>query len=214
VVSSDDNDNVRYIDPCAVSLPFTSHCRVSASGADRHARSTQQLHKTVSHAYPTLSPHAAHPTPVCSDAYSRDSFSTIAWLILAILLTLFFASTAYSFYRQLLDPTSFRAPRAPSDQVRLEHMHGQPYGGGYTPYPGFNAAPRYAPPPGAPPPGFGGYAAPPYEGGKLPGYASDLGHGGKDLDGDDKKDPDAFMEPQHFGAGPSEAELARPGYRV
>jgi len=148
----------------------------------------------------------------CNSAYNRSSFSTIAWLILAVLLTLFFASTAYAFYRQLLDPMSFRAP---SDQVRLESMRGQPYGGGYVPYPGFNAgpAPGYAPPPGAPPPGFAGYAAPAYEPGKLPGYGSEGGHGAKGMDSDEK-DPDAFADAQRFGAGPSEVELGRPGYRV
>ncbi|KIJ28277.1 hypothetical protein M422DRAFT_784591, partial [Sphaerobolus stellatus SS14] len=51
----------------------------------------------------------------CNRAFSRMSISTIAWLIFATLFALFFASIAYSFYRQLLDPSFFRA-QAPSDQ--------------------------------------------------------------------------------------------------
>lgn len=157
---------------------------------------------------PTLPPY--QPRTVCNEMFNRRSFSTIVLLILAIPFTIFFASTAYAFYRQLLDPNSFRAPRAPSDQVRLAALHSnQPYGGGYVPYPGFNAAPNYAPPAGAPPPGFGAYAAPPYEGAKLPGYSTEFD---KDSADDDKKDPEAFARAQH--AGPSEAELGGLGYRM
>jgi hypothetical protein len=141
------------------------------------------------------------------------SFSTIAWLILAIIFTLFFASTAYSFYRQLLDPNTFRAPRAPSDQVRLNALRQQqqPYGGGYMPYPGFN---NYAPPPG-PPPAMAGYSVPPYEGGRLPGYGSEFAP--RDM-GDEKSedqkgsaDPFADTQQQHGGLheGTSETDLSQ-----
>lgn len=145
------------------------------------------------------------------------SFSTIAWLILGLLFTMFFASAVYSFYRQLLDPNTFRAPRAPSDQVRLDalrHQQQQPYGGGYMPYPGFNNnVPVYAPPAG-PPPAAAGYNVPPYEDGRLPGYgtetpAKDMGD---EKSGDQKGGDDPFMDaPQHRGlnAGPSETDLSQ-----
>jgi len=147
----------------------------------------------------------------CNDAYPRTSVSTIIWLLLALVLSLFFASTAYAFYRQLLDPTFNRAQRAPSNQVRLDAMNHQPYGGGYSPYPGFNPAQSYAPPAG-PPPGLGGYSAPPYEAGKLPGYGAEFAP--RDVGDEKEKNADPFVDSQHFGAGPSETELARPGYRV
>ncbi|KAF8508155.1 hypothetical protein JB92DRAFT_2954257 [Gautieria morchelliformis] len=150
----------------------------------------------------------------CRSIYNRMSFSTIAWLILPTLFALFFASVAYSFYRQLLDPNSFRAPRAPSDQVRLEALRTQqqPYGGGYMPYPGFNSVPNYGPPPGPPPPqAMGGYNVPPYEDGQLPGYASEFPAKdvGEEKDAD-QKGGDPFMDAQHAGlrgAGPSETDL-------
>lgn len=159
---------------------------------------------------PTLAPALTSSVTVCRDIWNRSSFSTIAWLLVAALLALFYASIAYSFYRQLLDPTFARAP---SDQVRLAALQGRgaPYGGGHVPYPGFNNnVPTYAPPAGAPP-GFG-TSAPPYEGGRLPGYGSDFAP----RDGYEKeKDGDPFSDSQqHLGAGPSEMELGRPGYRV
>lgn len=146
---------------------------------------------------------------VCNDTFNRMSFSTIAWLILGILFALFFASSAYSFYRQLLDPNTFRAPRAPSDQVRLDalrHQQQQPYGGGYMPYPGFN---NYAPPPG-PPPGMGGYAVPPYESGRLPGYGTEFAAKdvGDEKDGD-KIGGDPFTDHARLNAGPSETDLTQ-----
>ncbi|KAF8523680.1 hypothetical protein BU17DRAFT_63614 [Hysterangium stoloniferum] len=140
----------------------------------------------------------------CSDAFSRNSISTIAWFILGGLLSLFFASIAYSFYRQLLDPLAFRA-QAPSDQVRLQafnrpygyqEQYGyappqQPYGGAYAAptqaYGGGNHPyPSFAPPPG-PPPG-----APPYEAGKLPGYGADVNS--RDVPLEDEKDRNRFKD--------------------
>jgi len=126
----------------------------------------------------------------CSDSFSRTSISVIAWLILVGLLSFFFASIAYSFYRQLLDPQAFRA-QAPSDHVRLQALNQsygrpqeqygyapsqQPYGGAYGG--GNNPYPSFAPPPG-PPPG-----APPYEPGKLPEYGAD--GISRDIPGDEK----------------------------
>ena len=94
---------------------------------------------------PTL-PTYRSQVAVCNNTYYRLSFSTIVWLILMTLVAIFFTSMAYAFYCQLLDPNSFHAPRAPSDQVHLAMLHSnQPYGGGYILYPGFNAAPNYAP---------------------------------------------------------------------
>lgn len=134
-------------------------------------------------------------SPVCAENFSRNSISTIVWLIIGTIVALFFASLAYSFYRQLLDPLAFRA-QAPSDQVRLEALrrpyaqgqygyaseplHGGAYGGGLNPYPAF--APPLGPPPGAPP----------YESAKLPGYGADDASRAI-LDGD-KKDGDPFND--------------------
>jgi len=150
----------------------------------------------------------------CTSLYNRASASTIAWLLLSMIFALFFASIAFSFYRQLLDPNTFRAPRAPSDLVRLDALRHQqePYGGGYMPYPGFHNATNYAPPPGPPPLGLGGYNAPPYEDRELPGYGVDFA--AKDM-GDEKdgdtKGGDPFMDAQHTGLdsrGPSETDLS------
>lgn len=129
--------------------------------------------------------------------YNRSSGAAIAWLLLSIIFALFFASIAFSFYRQLLDPNTFRAARAPSDQIRLDALRHQeqPFGAGYMPYPGFN---EYAPPPG-PPPGTSS-TAPPYEDGRLPGYGGEF----TGIDKDDKKDADKisedpFMDAQYTG---------------
>ena len=111
--------------------------------------------------------------PVCSNAWSRAAFSEIIWLIIAPLVGLFFATVAYSFYRQILDPTSpenvDRRPNAVNGPPPAHYAppyaggYGGGHGGGYNNngY-GFGQGP-YAPPQGPPP-------MPPYDGAKLPGY--------------------------------------------
>ncbi|KLO09989.1 hypothetical protein SCHPADRAFT_800499, partial [Schizopora paradoxa] len=100
-------------------------------------------------------------TSFCNDAWSHDSFSEIAWFIVALIASLFFASINYSYYRQMLDPSSpVNASRAPSAQARAAGGFGaQP--SHYTPPYAFGgadstanlgyAAPQYAPPAGPPP---------------------------------------------------------------
>jgi len=112
---------------------------------------------------------------VCNDAWSRDSFSEIAWLIVALIFGTLLSSIAFSYYRQLLDPNFQR--RAPSQHVGMyvyPSSYNQPYnanfGGGYAPPPG-------PPPQDAP-------FVPPYEGTKLPGYAAE----GYDTHPGDRKD--------------------------
>ncbi|PSS34217.1 hypothetical protein PHLCEN_2v1727 [Hermanssonia centrifuga] len=110
-------------------------------------------------------------------------------------LAFFFVSIAYTYYRQVLDPTSVaNAARAPSAQHRIvanqydTPAYPQHYNPPYLPY--NPPAPIYAPPPG-PPPSVG--KPPAYEGGEADGY----------LDGKDKaEDPFAdFDGPSHGKLG-------------
>lgn len=131
-----------------------------------------------------------HILPVCSAAWSRESFSEIIWLFVASILAFLFASVAYSYYRQLLDPTSVanmeRRPNAATHAVPPAHYappyaggYGGQYGGGYGGYEGYGQGP-YAPPRGPPP-------MPVYDGAKLPEYDGN-GIGGPEKERD-LKDP-------------------------
>jgi len=91
----------------------------------------------------TLNP--ADARNVCNSYWDHDSFSDIAWLIAALLLGLFFVSIAFSFYRQLLDPSSVRT--APSNVYRLEARAMYPPAQGPIPgYAPYNPHPDYVPP--------------------------------------------------------------------
>jgi hypothetical protein len=128
----------------------------------------------------------------CNDAWSHDSFSEIVGLILTIVLSAFFCSLAFAFYRQMIDPSS------PANNSRA------PAGGRST-----NTYPaHYAPAfdyntsvPNLPYKrelrheeeyGYDEQFAPPYEAGKLPGYG--VGDGKFAADGDMKKGDDAFSD--------------------
>jgi len=102
----------------------------------------------------------------CNDAWSRNTFSDIAWLVFSLIASLIFSSIAYSYYRQLLDPSSLatRYPRRQPDGVPLDTFrsqgdygqYSQQTGLGYNAGPSSSQAPEYAPP---------------YESSKLPGYS-------------------------------------------
>jgi len=82
---------------------------------------------------------------ICNDYWNHDSFSDIAWLIAALLLGLFFVSTTFSFYRQLLDPSSVRT--SPSNVYRLQARGMYPTAQGPIPgYAPYNPQPDYVPP--------------------------------------------------------------------
>jgi len=106
-------------------------------------------------------------TDFCNNAWSHDSFEEIAWFIVALIASLFFASINFAYYRQMLDPSSAaNAARAPSAQARAAvggfgaqpQHYTPPYAAGGYGYGGGDStanlgypAPRYAPPPGPPP---------------------------------------------------------------
>jgi len=101
----------------------------------------------------------------CNDAWSHRTFSDIAWLIISLICSLVFASIAFSYYRQLLDPTSGVARTRQQDNVPLDTFRSYGQYGEYAQGTGLaynggaarasSAAPDYAPP---------------YEPSKLPGY--------------------------------------------
>ncbi|TDL27908.1 hypothetical protein BD410DRAFT_761125 [Rickenella mellea] len=138
-------------------------------------------------------------TTFCNHAWSRDSFSEIAWFLGSMLFSFFFASIAFAYYRQVLDPASpANASRAPSNQVRRElgiqpTHYAPPYGGYSGSLPELSyGAPAFAPPPGPPPAEFDESTKPPgYSNGKSGGYE----FGGTPED--DKKDPFADFENNH-----------------
>ena len=118
---------------------------------------------------------------VCNSAWDHDSFSEIAWFIVTSILSLLFASVAFSYYRQMLDPTSpANASRAPSAQARAamypDHYN-PPYAGEYGVYGrgGAGAVGQYAPPPGPPPAAQSTAYVPEYDPAKLPEYDKEIG---------------------------------------
>jgi len=135
----------------------------------------------------------------CQDSWDHDSWADILSFILELVVAVLFVSIAFAYYRQLVDPTSpVNASRAPSNQVM---MH---------PYQGYNNGDRFYPPPE--PPVHQDYYdqqfAPPYDGNKLPGYASERGsklEGDFDVKQDDKADPFSDFD------GPSRKNPS-PGY--
>jgi len=109
-----------------------------------------------SHNVHNLSPSEA--ADYCQSAFDHDTFTDIAWLIVGTLLGLLFVSIAYSYYHQLLDPSSVASRFRTTNSVPL-----QTFGGGPGPYN----------------PPQGGYHmdnrsvdgfVPPYDAAKLPGY--------------------------------------------
>ncbi|KAI6126738.1 hypothetical protein F5141DRAFT_1082999 [Pisolithus sp. B1] len=118
---------------------------------------------------------AADATTYCNDVWSRDSWAEILLLILLIVVGLLFTSTAFAYYRQVIDPTSpVNSSRAPANQVRMDD------------FPAYNPpydAPAYAPPAGPPP--FDGEGKPPqYNYGGYSSFGDDKGK-----EEDPKNDP-------------------------
>jgi len=113
------------------------------------------------HSSETLSPSEAQN--FCQNAWDHDTFTDFAWLFASTLLALFYASVAYGYYHQLLDPTSVisRLPRA-TNNYPMNNFRA------YDNAPGQSNL-GYAPPPGAPPSVKDGFV-PPYDPAKLPAY--------------------------------------------
>jgi len=101
----------------------------------------------------------------CNDAWSHATFSDIAWLIFSTICSLVFASLAFSYYRQLLDPMSGVARTRPQDNnVPLDTFRNY---GQYNEYAQGTGLPYNA---GRSSPRPASEYAPPYEASKLPGY--------------------------------------------
>ncbi|KAI6112385.1 hypothetical protein EV401DRAFT_203077 [Pisolithus croceorrhizus] len=102
----------------------------------------------------------------CNDAWSHDSWAEILLLVLLIVVGLLFTSTAFAYYRQVIDPTSpVNSSRTPANQVRMDDFPAY-----HAPY----DAPAYAPPAGPPP--FDGEGKPPqYNYGAYSSFGDDKG---------------------------------------
>lgn len=137
----------------------------------------------------------------CSDAWNHDSWSEIGWFIVSSIMALLFASVAFSYYRQMLDPASV----VNSSRTIPPQNYQPPYVGSYAygnaPYGSgnlagsnvnFGGASGYAPPAG-PPPGFEATA---YDSTKLPDYERGgyLGADGDKKDDDLKGGEDPFAD--------------------
>lgn len=131
----------------------------------------------------------------CKRSFDRDSWGEPLAFLFTSVCAVFFAAIAFSYYRQVLDPSSpanaSRAPQARAGNFPSHYnppydanAYGAPYGG--QPYFG---QPRYAPPPGPPPRGDDPFV-PPYEG-KPPGY---LGGDTKGYGSDDDSKDDPFAD--------------------
>lgn len=125
-------------------------------------------------------------TSFCNDAWSHNTFSDIAWLLISLICSLVFASLAYSYYRQLLDPTSGVGRTRPRDtNVPLDTFRNyNEYQGPGLPYNAGGSRPAAA--------RAGSIAqsefVPPYEPSKLPGYGSAYDDPDKKAPTDEEKD--------------------------
>ncbi|KAG9226960.1 hypothetical protein CCMSSC00406_0003367 [Pleurotus cornucopiae] len=141
----------------------------------------------------------------CRRAWDRDSWGEIVSLLIILFLAGMFASIAFAYYRQVLDPSSpANASRAPSSQVRAAGYptyYNPPYNASAVPNLGYSQPPQqYPPPPGPPPQHRDETFVPPYDG-KPPGYgAGDSGDfiGGKD----DKENPFADFDERDVTSRP------------
>jgi len=95
----------------------------------------------------------------CQEAWDHDSWSEIIAMLVTSGLALFFTAVVFSYYRQLLDPSS------PANAARLPPSSSFPN----SRFPPAHYAPAYGGE-NASVPNLG-YAAPEYEPGKPPGYA-------------------------------------------
>ncbi|KAL0061302.1 hypothetical protein AAF712_011879 [Marasmius tenuissimus] len=143
----------------------------------------------------------------CNDAWSHDSWAEIVQLIILLIIAALWTSIAFSYYRQVLDPTSpANVSRVPAPQQWSAHYqppynggngYGQPYYGqpGYG-QPGWGQQ-GYGAPPGPPPQQhFAPPAGPPPDAGgvKGPDYIGADGHAGGMYDQDDKKPENPFAD--------------------
>jgi hypothetical protein len=123
----------------------------------------------------------------CNDSWSRGSWSEILAFLITTALAALMAAVAFSYQRQLLDPTSpANHARAPSADARVggyPSHYNPPYDAGYAGYTSYGAPPNYRPPPGPPP--RDDPFNPPYNG-KPPGYVG--GDGNIGYSTDDKGD--------------------------
>ncbi|KAF9262781.1 hypothetical protein L218DRAFT_1077705 [Marasmius fiardii PR-910] len=91
----------------------------------------------------------------CQNAWDHDSWAEIVSLLILLVLATLWASIAFSYYRQALDPTSpANVSRVPAPQNWASHYnppYSNPYGG--QPYYGQppHGQPAYGPPQGPPP---------------------------------------------------------------
>ncbi|KAL0573538.1 hypothetical protein V5O48_008424 [Marasmius crinis-equi] len=132
----------------------------------------------------------------CNEAWDHDSWAEIVQLIILLILAALWSSIAFSYYRQVLDPTSpANVSRVPAPQQWASHYNppyssnngfNQPYYGqqSYGPPPGPPPQQQFAPPPG-PPPNVGGA--------KSPEYLGADGHAGG-MYGQDKKPDNPFAD--------------------
>lgn len=103
----------------------------------------------------------------CTNAWDHDSWADIVSLLILIVLSGLMTTIAYSYYRQVLDPTSVvnvqRVPARPANGG-WANSYNPPYGGYNGPNLGYNApygAQPYQPYPQYPQPQGGGFAPPP-----------------------------------------------------
>jgi len=114
----------------------------------------------------------------CNNAWSRDSLSQIASLLILMIINVFKVLTAIAYYRQSADPTSIANAsriRTPAGNAAYPSHYNPPYNApvpnlGYN-YP-TNSGGGYAPPPG-PPPGAKGLEEGRDEGFRAPAYDDD-----------------------------------------
>jgi len=126
-------------------------------------------------------------TDFCNDAWSHNTFSDIAWLLISLICSLVFASLAYSYYRQLLDPTSGVArarPRGNNVPLDTFRNYNEYAAGSSLPYNAGGSRPA-APRAGSIAPSE---FVPPYEPTKLPGYGSAFDEPDKKVPTDEEKD--------------------------
>ncbi|KIM41245.1 hypothetical protein M413DRAFT_445282 [Hebeloma cylindrosporum] len=140
----------------------------------------------------------------CNRYWNRDSWSDIITFLLLTFVAGFFATVAFAYFRQVLDPTSpANALRGPAQHRTgaFPSHYNPPYGGGgpgYYPYPA----------PQGPPPDQDDAFVPPYES-KPPGYVQgaykpDPGYGKGDYNWDnDRHEDDGPSSERDVGSRPA-----------
>ncbi|KAF8177662.1 hypothetical protein BJ912DRAFT_930248 [Pholiota molesta] len=155
------------------------------------------------HETDTLTPDEAQSW--CQAQWDRSSWSEVVSFLITSVLAAFFVAIAFSYLRQVLDPTSAaNASREPQRTGAGNFNYPSPYNPPYGGAPGYY--PAY-PAPAGPPPGADAFVAPPYDPeGKPPGYIR--GEDYKGADGDAKKGGYGWAgEDEVHGEGPSERDV-------